>query len=149
MLPLFPPKLNPGHGHQIVADPEEENKPTPGYSLMGLFNKINSVSPTQSPSVGGNYFLISALKPSIYTHINLQYNSSTLCIFSSPCLYHLSKNITNHISHNNIPILQTGPLVSRALARLNLPILLPPASPESCDTCEPIKGPGFPSRANM
>ena len=108
---------------------------------MGLFNKINSASPTQSPSVGGNYSPTSALKPCISTHINLQFNSSTLFIFTSPCFYHSSKNINNHISHNPHYVLSP---ITRALARLKLHNPVSQVSPESCDTGEPIKGPGFP-----
>ena len=84
--------------------------------------QFNGFIPTQSPSVGGNYFPTSALKPRIATHINLQFNSFRLYIFTSPCFYHSSKNIINNISHNphHVLILQICPLVSRALARLNL-----------------------------
>ena len=148
MLPLVPPKLNPGHGHQIIVDPSrgEETETPPGYSLMGLFTKINSASPTQSPSVGGNKTPTSALKPRIFTHINLQFNSFTLYIFTSPCFYHSSEKITNNISHNPhyVPILQIRPLVSRAQASLT-----PQPRPNHATRASQSKGPASPSRANM
>ena len=100
VLPLVPPKFNPGHGHQNVADPSREsrNRDNSWLQFNRLFNNRGTASPTQPQSVGGNYSPASALKPHILTYINY---SSTVSyyIFTSPCFYHSSANITYNISH--------------------------------------------------
>ena len=62
-LPLDPPKLNPGHGHQNVADPSKRGIRRDDYWFNGLFNYTEDTSPTQPQSVGGNYSPEIAPKP--------------------------------------------------------------------------------------
>ena len=122
MLPLVPPKLNPGHGHQNVAHPSR-----------------GGGGCTASPT--------SALMPRILTYFNYSSTVSPyIFIFTSPCFYHPSGNITYNISHNphSVPILQIRPLVSRAQARLILRQSCLPHPGRTVRICQPIRGPGFP-----
>ena len=106
------------HGiNTYVSDPSREGRSRDNSWLQfnRLFNNRGTASPTQPQSVGGNYSPASALKPRILTYMNY---SSTVShyIFTSPCFYHSSENITPNISHNShfILILQTRLLLSRA-----------------------------------
>ena len=106
-----------------VADPTREgrNRENSWLQFNRLFNNRGTASPTQPQSVGGNYSPASALKPRILTYINY---SSTVShyIFTSPCFYHSSENITYNISHNPhfVLIIQTRLLSSRAQDQLTL-----------------------------
>ena len=120
----------------------EEAETTPGYSLIVYSNNRGTASPTQPQSVGGNYSPANALKPRILIYINY---SSTVShnIFTSPCFYHSSENITYNISHNPhfVPTLQIRPLSSRAQAQLTLRQFCLPSPGRIVRTGEPISGP--------
>ena len=77
--PLVPPKLNPGHGLQNVADPSREGRSRNNSWLQfnRLFNNRGAASPTRPQSVGGNYSTESArtCRPRILTYINYSLNS--------------------------------------------------------------------------
>ena len=56
-LPLSPPQLNPGHGHQNVADIRGGNRRNnSSVQLSHLFTYEAPASPTPTRSVGGNLF---------------------------------------------------------------------------------------------
>ena len=78
VLPLDPPKLNPGHGHQNVADLSRGGIRRDDYWLQfnDLFNYTEDTAPTQPQSVGGNYSPEIALKPRLDIHHNYSYTVS-------------------------------------------------------------------------
>ena len=100
-----------------VADPSREGRSRNNSWLQfnRVFNNRGTASPTRPQSVGGNYSTASALKPRILTYINYSLTVSQY-IFTSPCFYHSSENITSNISYHPlfILILQTRLLLSRA-----------------------------------
>ena len=127
-----------------VADPSREGRSRDNswLQLNRLFNNRGTASPTQPQSVGGNYSPASTLKPRILTYINY---SSTVShyIFTSPCFYHSSENITYNISYNPhfVLIIQTRLLSSRAQDQLTLRLLCLPSPGRIVHTDEPISGP--------
>ena len=129
----------------FVADPSREGRSRDNSWLQfNWFIQTNrgTASPTRPQSVGGNNSPANALKPRILTYIN---HSSTVShnIFTSPCFYHSSENITYNISHNPhfVPMIKIRPLSSRAQAQLTLRQLCFPSPGRIVRTGEPISGP--------
>ena len=123
-----------------VANPGREgrNRDNSWLQFNGFIQtNRGTASPTQPQCVGGNYSPANALKPRNLTYIN--YSSTVshyIYIFTSPCSYHSSENITYDISHKSTfrsHITNTSTLVKSAGLTDSAAILPSPPRPNRAD----------------